>query len=108
MSSGGVSVLAERIRHGQEHGETGKQINAALTLLAPDIDAVTGVAGAAAWLGKTPKTIYSERVRKRADGTPRWPEPTKMIGRAPHWSWRTLAWHAATMPQGFRNAAHNE
>lgn len=70
-----------------------------------DLDAVTGTAGAADWLGVTKKTIYSERSRKKADGTPRWPKPDETIGRSPFWAWRTLAIHAAGMAQGFRNSA---
>jgi hypothetical protein len=87
----------------REHPDR-RQADRALTAAYRGIDSLTGVSGAAQWLHLAPKTIYSERSRKRADGTPRWPEPDETIGRSPLWSWRTLAWHAATMAQGFRNA----
>lgn len=97
-----VADVVAAIRSGLEQDMDRDAIDRQLLTAYPGLDALTGVQGAADWLGLEPRSIYSERARKRADGTPRWPEPDRTISRSPFWTWRTLAWHAATMPQGHR------
>jgi lambda repressor-like predicted transcriptional regulator len=96
-----VAEVAGTIREMDEAGESREAIDAALTAKWPEVDALTGVPGAAEWLGLTPKSIYQERSRKRADGTPRFPASVPGV-RGLLWTWRTLAWHVAEMPEGPR------
>jgi hypothetical protein len=76
------------IRLVRDHGP------ATLDVYAPAIDAATGIAGAATWLGISPGTIYNSRNYRRADGTTGWPEGDS-------WTYRQLVLHrAAPAPRG--------
>jgi hypothetical protein len=95
-----LEVLTAVIRKHLSAGSEREAVDAALDEAAPGLDRLTGVAGAAEWFGIAPKTIYQDSSRKRADGSPRWPAPDQVVGRSRLWTWRTLAWHAASSPGG--------
>lgn len=80
------------------HGLTSTEQHAILAQYAPAIDYLTGARGAAAWLGIKPASVYRDRNRVRADGTPAWPEPDKTELGHPLWSFRRLALHRANLP----------
>jgi hypothetical protein len=71
---------------------------AALDNYAPEIDALADVQAAAAYLKISRNSIYRERSRKRADGTPAWPAPDQTAARSAMWTYRTLILHRASMP----------
>lgn len=85
--------LAGRLR-----GLTPAEQDAILAQYAPAVDYLTGVRGAAAWLGMQPSSVYRDRNRVRADGTRAWPEPDKTELGHPLWSFRRLALHRANLP----------
>jgi hypothetical protein len=85
---GGLPPAAEvagTIRELLKSGESREAIDAALTARWPEVDSLTGVPGAAEWLSLTPKTIYQERSRRRADGKPRFPASAACCGRGARW-----------------------
>jgi hypothetical protein len=72
----------------------------ALDRWAPDIDQLTDLKGAAAFLGYTggAPTITRMRQRTRVDGTPEWPEPDARFGRSDAWRYRTIVLSRASAP----------
>lgn len=79
-------------------GGTAEDARRALDAFAPAVDELADVAAAAQWLGMSKASVYRERSRVRADGTPGWPAEDAMFGRSPAWTYRTLALHRAGMP----------
>lgn len=86
------------VAQGALAGGTADDARRALDAYAPAVDTLVDAAAAAAWLGISPSSIYRERSRERADGTPGWPDPDRKFGRSGVWSYRTLVLHRATMP----------
>lgn len=76
----------------------------ALDQWAPAIDAMTDLAGAARFLGlKSATSLRQNKFRKRADGSPAWPEPDDSFGklgrgRSDVWKLRTIVIHRAESP----------
>lgn len=76
----------------------------ALDRWAPDIDAMTDLAGAAKFLGlKSAVSLRQNKFRTRADGTPAWPDPDDSFGvvgrgRSDVWKLRTIVIHRAESP----------
>jgi hypothetical protein len=82
--------------------------DAVLNQWAPSIDALTDINGAAEFLGlKGADSLRRARWRKRADGTPGWPEPDEEFSAGPSanatrsvptWRLRTIVLHRAEAP----------
>jgi hypothetical protein len=65
----------------------------------PQIDQLTDMEGAAAFLGLAgADSVRRKRHRTRTDGTPEWPAEDKMFGRSPAWMFRTIVIHLAEAP----------
>lgn len=65
----------------------------------PGIDQLTDISGAARFLGlKGPDSLRRRQFRKRADGTPDWPESDEVFGRSKAWTYRTIVLHQAEAP----------
>lgn len=92
-----ASHLISVAREALEGGTVG-DAHRALDAYAPGVDELIDAAAAAEWLGISVSSIYRERSRVRADGSPGWPEPDDKFGRSGAWRYRTLALHRATMP----------
>lgn len=76
----------------------GRDPAAALDDYAPEIDTLADAGELAAWLGMSRASVYQERSRVNADGSPRWPAADETGGRSGLWRLRTLILHRATMP----------
>lgn len=93
-----ADALLELVGRVRAEGGGEAEVRAALDAHAPGIDEMTDAAGAAAWLGISVDSVYRERSRTRADGTPGWPAPDFTAGRSGVWRYRTLIEHRASMP----------
>lgn len=82
------------------HSDPAKAASRALDRWKPAIDQLTDQAGAAVFLGYTggAGTVRRKRFRELADGTPEWPEPDRVFGRSPVWSYRKIILHLARAP----------
>lgn len=68
----------------------------ALDRWAPAIDEYLDAHAAADWLGLAVASVYQERGKTRADGTPGWPDADIKMGRSFGWTRRTLVVHRAS------------
>ncbi len=80
----------------------GRDPNAVLDAYAPAIDELADAETLRVWLGwRSRATIYQERSRKNADGSPRWPASDVPFGRSGLWRYRTIVlFRAAMVGQG--------
>jgi hypothetical protein len=97
-----AAEVVEAVRAARAEAGTAKQaaarVTAALRAFGPGLDELADTDAAAAWLGVKRDSIYRERTRELADGSPSWPAPDLTAGRSAMWTYRTLALHRAAMP----------
>lgn len=78
--------------------EAHKDPSRALDPYAPAIDTLANAEQAGAFVGLSTASVYQERSRKNADGSPRWPASDVPAGRSAFWTYRTIVLHRAAMP----------
>ena len=86
-----VAAVREAINAGQDPAVV-------LDRYAPAVDVLADASAAGAFLGMSRASVYQERSRCNADGSPRWPASDVPAGRSGLWKYRTLILHRAQMP----------
>jgi hypothetical protein len=94
----GLPAAADLAQAARDAIEAGRDPSKALDAYAPAIDTLADAGTLAAWLGMSRASVYQERSRVNADGTPRWPAADETGGRSGLWRLRTVILHRATMP----------
>ena len=65
----------------------------------PAVDEPADTRRAADWLGIQPASVYREKDRVNADGSPRWAEPDGKHGNSEVWTYRAIVLARAQMPR---------